>query len=85
MIYGRDIINMKPSQSKKLDFRDKLLELFYRINRQHKWYDQRDAYTKADRRWIIKLMEEVHRNKLTTLCREDMKHCNQLWRDYERK
>ena len=85
MTYGRDIINMKPSQSKKLDFRDKLLELFYRINRQPKWYDQRDAYTKADRRWIVKLMEEVHRNKLTTLCREDMKHCNQLWRDYERK
>ena len=24
-------------------------------------------------------------NDLTTLCREDMKHCNQLWRDYERK
>ena len=82
MTYGRD---MKPSQSKKLDFKDKLLELFYRINRQHKWYDQRDAYTKADRRWIIKLMKEVHINKLTKLCREDMFLCNTLWRQYERK
>ena len=76
---------MKPSQSKKLDFRDKLLELFYRINRQHKWYDQRDSYTKADRRWIVKLMKEVHINKLTKLCREDMFLCNTLWRQYERK
>ena len=82
MIYGR---HMKPSQSKKLDFKDKLLELFYRINRQHKWYDQRDAYTKADRRWIVKLMKEVHINKLTKLCREDMFLCNTLWRQYEIK
>ena len=76
---------MKPSQSKKLDFRDKLLELFYRINRQHKWYEQRDSYTKADRRWIVKLMKEAHINKLTKLCREDMFLCNTLWRQYERK
>ena len=82
MTYGRD---MKPSQSKKLDFRDKLLELFYRINSQHKWYDQRDSYTEADRRWIVKLMKEVHINKLTKLCREDMFLCNTLWRQYERK
>ena len=82
MIYGRD---MKPSQSKKLDFKDKLLELFYRINRQHKWYDQRDSYTEADRRWIVKLMKEAHINKLTKLCREDMFLCNTLWRQYETK
>ena len=63
----------------------KLQKLWKRIDEEPKWYDQRDAYTKADRKWIVKLMEEVHRNKLTTLCREDMQHCNQLWRDYERK
>ena len=72
---------MKPRQSKKLDFRDKLLELFYRINRLHKWYDQRDSYTKADKEWVTKLLKDVGLNDLTTLCREDMKHCNQLWRD----
>ena len=81
MTYGRD---MKPSQSKKLDFKDKLLELFYRINRQHKWYDQRDGYTKADKKWVVKLIEDVRENKLTKLCREDMFLCNRLWRDYER-
>ena len=80
MGYGR---NMKPT--KKLDFRDKLLELFFRINKEQTWYDQRDSYTEADRRWIIKLMKEVHINKLTKLCREDMFLCNTLWRQYEIK
>jgi hypothetical protein len=74
---------MKPT--KKLDFRDKLLELFFRINKEQTWYDQRDSYTEADRRWIIKLMKEVHINKLTKLCREDMFLCNTLWRQYEIK
>ena len=76
---------MKPSQSKKLDFRDKLLELFYRINSQHKWYDQRDSYTKADKKWVESLINDVRHNSITKLCKEDMKHCNGLWRDYERK
>ena len=48
------------------------------------WYDQRDSYTKADKEWVTKLLKDVGLNDLTTLCREDMKHCNQLWRDYER-
>ena len=80
MGYGR---NMKPT--KKLDFKDKLLELFYRINRQKKWYDPRDAVTSSDRNWVVKLMKEVHINKLTKLCREDMFLCNTLWRQYEIK
>ena len=77
---GRD---MKPNQSKKLDLKDKLLELFYRINRQHKWYDQRDTEISSDRQWVINLMKDVHLNKLTKLCREDMFLCNTLWRQYE--
>jgi len=77
---GRD---MKPSQSKKLDLKDKLLELFYRINRQNKWYDQRDTEISSDRQWVINLMKDVHLNKLTKLCREDMFLCNTLWRQYE--
>ena len=78
MIYGR---HMKPT--KKLDFRDKLLELFFRINKEQTWYDQRDSYTKADKEWVTKLLKDVGLNDLTKLCREDMQHCNQLWRDYE--
>ena len=70
--------------SKRNPLLSKLLDLKYRISQEPKWYDQRDGYTKADKKWVVKLIEDVRENKLTTLCREDMKHCNQLWRDYER-
>ena len=63
---------------------NKLQKLWKRIDKEPEWYDQRDSYTKADKEWVVKLIEDVRENKLTTLCREDMKHCNQLWRDYER-
>ena len=62
----------------------KLQKLWKRIDKEPKWYDQRDGYTKADKEWVTKLIKDVGLNDLTTLCREDMKHCNQLWRDYER-
>ena len=63
---------------------NKLQKLWKRIDKEPEWYDQRDSYTKADKEWVVKLIEDVRENKLTKLCREDMKHCNQLWRDYER-
>ena len=44
------------------------------------WNQEIEAY-----RIPLKLIEDIRENKLTTLCREDMQHCNQLWRDYERK
>ena len=62
----------------------KLQKLWKRIDEEPKWYDQRDGYTKADKEWVVKLIKDVALNDLTRLCREDMKHCNQLWRDYER-
>ena len=62
----------------------KLLDLKYRISQEPEWYDQRDGHTKADKKWVAKLLKDVALNDLTRLCREDMKHCNQLWRDYER-
>ena len=62
----------------------KLQKLWKRIDKEPEWYDQRDSYTKADKEWVAKLIKDVALNDLTTLCREDMKHCNQLWRDYER-
>jgi hypothetical protein len=71
--------------SKRNPLLSKLLDLKYRISEEPEWYDQRDGYTKADYSWIVLLIEDVRENKLTTLCREDMQHCNQLWRDYERK
>ena len=62
----------------------KLQKLWKRIDKEPKWYDQRDGYTKADKKWVVKLIEDVRENKLTKLCREDMQACNRLWRDYER-
>ena len=64
---------------------NKLQKLWKRIDKEPKWYDQRDGYTKADKKWVVKLFEDVRENKLTKLCREDMFLCNRLWRDYERK
>ena len=63
---------------------NKLQKLWKRIDKEPEWYDQRDSYTKADKKWVAKLIEDIRENKLTTLCREDMQHCNGLWRDYER-
>ena len=63
---------------------NKLQKLWKRINQEPEWYDQRDSYAKADKEWVTKLIKDVGLNDLTTLCREDMQHCNQLWRDYER-
>ena len=62
----------------------KLQKLWKRIDEEPKWYDQRDSYTKADKKWVAKLLKDVALNDLTKLCKEDMQHCNQLWRDYER-
>ena len=63
----------------------KLQKLWKRIDKEPKWYDQRDGYTKANKEWVAKLLKDVALNDLTKLCREDMQACNRLWRDYERK
>ena len=63
----------------------KLQKLWKRIDEEPKWYDQRDSYTKADKKWVAKLLKDVALNDLTKLCREDMFLCNTLWRQYERK
>ena len=63
---------------------NKLQKLWKRIDKEPKWYDQRDGYTKANKEWVAKLIKDVALNDLTRLCREDMQACNRLWRDYER-
>ena len=63
----------------------KLQKLWKRIDKEPKWYDQRDGYTKANKEWVVKLIKDVTLNDLTRLCREDMFLCNTLWRQYERK
>jgi len=64
---------------------NKLQKLWKRIDKEPEWYDQRDSYTKADKEWVEDLINDVRNSKvITKLCREDMQHCNGLWRDYER-
>ena len=70
--------------SKRNPLLSKLLDLKYRISQERQWYDQRDSYTKADKKWVEGLINDVRHNNITKLCKEDMKHCNGLWRDYER-
>jgi len=64
---------------------NKLQKLWKRIDKEPEWYDQRDSYTKAVKEWVEDLINDVRNSKvITKLCREDMQHCNGLWRDYER-
>ena len=74
-----------PSFAERNPLLSKLLDLKHRISQEPEWYDQRDSYTKADKKWVEGLINDVRHNSITKLCKEDMKHCNGLWRDYERK
>jgi hypothetical protein len=74
-----------PSFAERNPLLSKLLDLKYRISQEPEWYDQRDSYTKADKKWVESLINDVRHNSITKLCREDMQACNRLWRDYERK
>ena len=74
-----------PSFAERNPLLSKLLDLKSRISQEPEWYDQRDSYTKADKKWVEGLINDVRHNNITKLCKEDMKHCNGLWRDYERK
>ena len=37
----------------------KLQKLWKRIDKEPEWYDQRDGYTKADKKWVVKLIEDL--------------------------
>ena len=37
----------------------KLQKLWKRIDKEPKWYDQRDGYTKANKEWVAKLLKDV--------------------------
>ena len=61
---------------------DKLLKLKYRIN---------DAYRNGgssfknigDKKWVMNLISDVRNNNLTKLSKEDMLHCNEIWKLYK--
>ena len=90
---------MKPSKKKAAKrpsnpIISKLLDLKYRIreayNRTTLPTDDPNRLsltllgdTRIDKQWVMKLIDDVRGNNLSTLCKEDMLKCNGLWRKYE--
>ena len=83
-------VNMKPIKKKpakrkplhgfKNELIAKLMNLKYRLNDA---YNLRDIDTKDDKSYVMSLIDDVRKNHLTKLCREDLLKCNQLWRTYK--
>jgi len=59
----------------------KLLKLKYRIN--DTYYNSSKKVDKADKNWVMDLINDVRNSNITKLCKEDILHCNGLWRKYE--
>ena len=80
---------MKPTKKKpakrklhgeKNDLIARLMNLKYRLNDA---YNLRDMDTKDDKSYVMSLIEDVRKNHLTKISKEDMLKCNGLWRQYE--
>jgi len=61
----------------------KLLRLKYKINEAYRSYPHET--NQDDKSWVMSLISDVRENNLTKLSKEDILHCNGLWRDYEGK
>ena len=60
----------------------KLLRLKYKINEAYR--NGGSSFENiGDKKWVMSLISDVRTNNLTKLCKEDMLHCNGLWRRYE--
>ena len=90
-LYGKTKgVNMKPTKKKpakrkplhgfKNELIAKLMNLKYRLNDA---YNLKDMDTKDDKSYVMSLIDDVRKNHLTKLCREDLLKCNQLWRTYK--
>ena len=66
----------------KMSIEGKLLQLKYRINdtakEEHGWSDDMSDH----KSWVQTLIDDVRKNNLTTIAREDMQLCNRLWKIY---
>ena len=84
-LYNRKGVNMKPTKKKpakrkplhgfKNELIAKLMNLKYRLNDA---YNLKDMDTKDDKSYVMSLIDDVRKNHLTKLCREDLLKCNQL-------
>ena len=70
----------KPVHGFKNELIARLMNLKYRLNDA---YNLRDIDTYDDKSYVMSLIDDVRKNHLTKLCKEDMLKCNALWRTYE--
>ena len=70
----------KPVHGFKNELIAKLMNLKYRLNDA---YQLRDEDTKEHKTYVMSLIDDVRKNHLTKIAREDMQCCNALWRKYE--
>ena len=82
-------VNMKPTKKRPAKKADnpiigKLLRLKYKINEAYR--NGGSSFKNiGDKKWVMNLISDVRNNNLTKLSKEDMLHCNGLWRTYEGK
>jgi len=85
-------LNMKPTIAPKKSpvkrndnpIIGKLLRLKYKIN--EAYHNGGSSFENiGDKKWVMSLISDVRNNNLTKLSKEDILHCNGLWRDYEGK
>ena len=69
----------KPVHGFKNELIAKLMNLKYRLNDA---YQLRDEDTKEHKTYVMSLIDDVRKNHLTKLSREDGLKCNGLWRKY---
>ena len=70
----------KPVHGEKNELIARLMNLKYRLNDA---YTLRDEDTKDHKTYVMSLIDDVRKNHLTKIAREDMQCCNALWRKYE--
>ena len=70
----------KPLHGEKNELIARLMNLKYRLNDA---YHLRDMDTKDHKTYVMSLIDDVRKNNLTKIAREDMQCCNALWRKYE--
>lgn len=80
-------VKMKPTKKRPAKKTDnpiigKLLRLKYKINEAYR--NGGSSFKNiGDKKWVMNLISDVRNNNLTKLSKEDMLHCNGLWRTYE--
>ena len=59
----------------------KVMNLKNRIN--DAYHNPSKKVNTDDMRWVDVLICDIKDNNLTQLCKEDMLHCNEMWRKYD--